>query len=82
VADLAVTLALGGDCLADIAILRSSPELFGRVASDPTVSRTVKALADAGPTALRAIRKARVAARERVWALAGSTKGPVRRRTL
>lgn len=71
VADLAVTLALGGDCLADIAVLRSSPELFGPVASDPTVSRTVKALAEAGPKALQAIRKARAAARERVWALAG-----------
>jgi len=45
VADLAVTLALGGDCLADIAVLRSSPELFGPVASDPTVSRLVTALA-------------------------------------
>ena len=40
-ADLAVTLAFGGDCLADIAVLRSSPELFGPVASDPTVSRLV-----------------------------------------
>ena len=39
VADLAVTLALGGDCLADIAVLRSSPELFGPVTSDPMVSR-------------------------------------------
>ncbi|TDC56008.1 IS1380 family transposase [Actinomadura sp. KC345] len=71
VADLAVTLALGGDCLADMAVLRSSPELFGPVASDPTVSRLVKALAEAGPTALRAIRRARAAARERAWALAG-----------
>ncbi|HEX6472263.1 MAG TPA: IS1380 family transposase [Streptosporangiaceae bacterium] len=71
VADLAVSLALGGDCLADIAVLRSSPELFGPVASDPTVSRLVKTLADAGPKALRAIRRARSAARERVWELAG-----------
>jgi hypothetical protein len=71
VADLAVTLALGGDCLADIAVLRSSPELFGPVASDPTVSRLVTTLADAGPKALRAIRKARATARERAWSLAG-----------
>ena len=27
--DLAVTLALGGDCLADVAVLRSQPELAG-----------------------------------------------------
>jgi hypothetical protein len=42
VLDLAVTLALGGDCLADIALLRAEPELFGLVASDPTVSREVR----------------------------------------
>jgi len=30
IADLAVTLALGGDCLADIAVLRAEPGLFGR----------------------------------------------------
>lgn len=71
VADLAVTLALGGDCLADLAVLRSSPELFGPVASDPTVSRLVSTLASAGHKALRAIRKARAAAREHAWALAG-----------
>lgn len=71
VTDLAVALALGGDCLADVAVLRSSPELFGPVASDPTVSRLVKALAAAGPAALRAIRKARAQARQRAWALAG-----------
>ena len=33
-------LALGGDCLADVALLRAEPGVFGRVASDPTVSRT------------------------------------------
>jgi Cu2+-exporting ATPase len=51
VADLAVMLALGGDCLADIAILRPAPELFGPIASDPTVSRLVKTLAQTGPKA-------------------------------
>jgi hypothetical protein len=71
IADLAVTLALGGDCLADIAVLRSSPELFGQVASDPTVSRLVTTLAEAGPKGLRAIRAARAAARSRAWTLAG-----------
>ena len=38
ITDLAVTLALGGDCLADVAMLRAQPELFGAVASDPVVS--------------------------------------------
>ena len=64
-------MALGGDCLADIAVLRAEPELFGPVASDPTVSRLIDALAGDAPRALEAIRAARAAARARVWALAG-----------
>ena len=71
VADLAAALALGGDCLADIAVLREQPALAGPVASDPVVSRLVKTLAAGGPRALAAIRAARAAARERAWALAG-----------
>jgi len=35
ITDLAVAVALGGDCLADIAVLRAQPQLFGPVASDP-----------------------------------------------
>jgi hypothetical protein len=69
--DLAMALALGGDCLADVAVLRAQPELAGPVASDPVISRLVAALAAEGPRALRAIRRARAAARERAWALAG-----------
>ena len=76
IADLAVTLALEGDCLADIAMLRAEPALFGPVASDPVVSRLVSGLAGDAPRALKAIRAARAAARERAWALAGeSTTG-------
>ena len=71
VADLAVALALGGDCLADVAVLREQPELFGPVASDPVISRLVSQLAKDVPRALKAIRAARSAARERAWALAG-----------
>jgi hypothetical protein len=44
VLDLAVAVALGGDCLADIGMLRAEPALFGPVASDPVVSRLVTAL--------------------------------------
>jgi hypothetical protein len=54
-----MTLALRGDCLADVAVLRSQPELAGPVASDPVVSRLVTTLAADAPRALRAIRKAR-----------------------
>jgi hypothetical protein len=71
ITDLVVMLALGGDCLADVAVLRAQPELAGPVASDPVISRLVGALAADAPRALRAIRTARAAARERAWALAG-----------
>jgi hypothetical protein len=71
VTDLAVALALGGDCLADVAMLRSQPELFGPVASDPVVSRLVARLAGDAPRALKATRAARAAARARAWELAG-----------
>jgi hypothetical protein len=72
IADLAAVLALGGDCLADIAVLREQPELAGPVASDPVVSRLVAQLAGDLPRALKAIRSARAAAREQAWALAGN----------
>jgi hypothetical protein len=73
VADLAAAVALGGDCLADIAVLREQPELAGPVASDPVVSRLVSQLAADLPRALKTIRGARAAAPERAWALAGDT---------
>ena len=69
--DLALALALGGDCLADIALLRAEPGVYGRVASDPTVSRTVAALAAAAPRVLAAIDAARAQTRARAWRLAG-----------
>jgi hypothetical protein len=72
VTDLAVTLALGGDCLADIAVLRGEPGVFGAVASDPTVSRAVATLAADAPQVLAAINTARAVARSRAWALAGA----------
>jgi hypothetical protein len=45
VCDLAVMLALGGDCVSDLALLRAEPGVFGAVASDPTVSRLITTLA-------------------------------------
>jgi hypothetical protein len=74
VADLAISLALGGDCLADIAALRAQPELFGPVASDPTVSRLIDRLARDETKALKALRAARATARERAWELAATTE--------
>jgi Transposase DDE domain group 1 len=72
ITDLAVAVALGGDCLADVAILRAQPELFGPAASDPVVSRLVTRLAADAPRALKAIRAARAAARQQAWDLAGN----------
>ncbi len=34
VTDLALVLAVGGDCLADVAVLRVEPGVFGPMASD------------------------------------------------
>ncbi len=69
--DLAVSLAVGGDCLADLAQLRAAPEVFGAVASDPTVSRLIDRLAADAPAALAAIAAARATARATAWSLAG-----------
>ena len=71
--DLAVAIALGGDCLADLAAVRCQPELFGEVASDPTVSRLIASLAADADIALAAIRSARAQARAQVWELAPVT---------
>jgi hypothetical protein len=68
--DVALAAALGGDCLADVGMLRAEPAVFGPVASDPTVSRLIDTLAASGDRALQAIRAARAEARERVWRLA------------
>jgi len=69
--DLALSLAVGGDCLADVAVLRDQPGVFGAVASDPTVSRLVDTLAADAAKSLAAIDAARAVTRARVWSLAG-----------
>ncbi|MFF3256080.1 IS1380 family transposase [Actinacidiphila glaucinigra] len=69
--DVALAVALGGDCLADVGMLRAEPAVFGPVASDPTVSRLIDTLAADGKRALAAIRAARAAVREHVWQVAG-----------
>ena len=68
--DLALSLADGGDCLADLGALREQPELFGAVASAPTAWRAVAAAAARG--GLERMRGARAAARERAWAASGA----------
>ena len=70
--DLALTLAIGGEHASDTDLLRCEPGLFGDVASTPTISRTLTTLAQDAPTVIEAISKARRAARERAWTLAGA----------
>lgn len=41
--DLAITLALGGDACSDAAVFRAEPGVYGPVASDPTILRTITA---------------------------------------
>ncbi|CDR12684.1 hypothetical protein GCM10022420_014620 [Streptomyces iranensis] len=69
--DVALAVALGGDCLADVGMLRAEPAVFGPVASDPTVSRLVSKLASGGQRVLAALRTARAEVRQHVWKLAG-----------
>jgi hypothetical protein len=76
VLDLAVMLAAGGDCPADTAMLRGRGEVFGPVASDPTISRLVHALA-AEPGGAGALRRAAAQARGRAAGHRPTTAGEV-----
>ncbi|MFB9164915.1 MULTISPECIES: IS1380 family transposase [Arthrobacter] len=70
--DLALSMATGGDFVSDIDRLRNQPEVYGRIASDPTISRLFKVLATVQPAkALVAINKARAVSRAHVWEKAG-----------
>ena len=62
--DLAVMLADGGDCLADLGVLRDQHVLFGSVCSDATAWRLIDVLDE---DRLDAVRRARAAARARAW---------------
>src|SRR5487761_1733777 len=63
--DLAVTLADGGECIADLATLRQQPDFFGQVASTPTAWRVLDSI---GELLLERLQLARARARARVWA--------------
>lgn len=63
--DLALTLADGGEAISHLAVLRDQPALFGPVASTATARRV---LAGIDERRLGALRAARAAARERLWA--------------
>jgi hypothetical protein len=78
--DVAAAVALGGDCLADVAAVRAQPEVFGVVASDPTVSRVFTALAADVDQSVAAIRQVRAGARAAVWARRRPLAGAAGRR--
>ncbi|MFD6327908.1 IS1380 family transposase [Streptomyces sp. NPDC058442] len=69
--DLAVMLADGGEAIADLALLRDQPGVFGAVASAPTAWRL---LAGIDPAALARLRAARAVAREVAWLQAAETR--------
>ena len=69
--DLAVMLADGGDCLADLRAVGDQAALFGPVASTSTAFRVIDWIAST-PGLLDALRGAHARARERVWELAGA----------
>jgi hypothetical protein len=71
VRDLAVMLADGGDCLADLGAVRDQDALFGAVASDSTAFRVVDKIAST-PGLLDALADAHARAREHVWAQIGA----------
>jgi Transposase DDE domain group 1 len=71
VRDLAVMLADGGDCLADLRAVGDQAPLFGPVASASTAFRVVDQIAST-PGLLDALHGAHARAREHVWKLAGA----------
>jgi hypothetical protein len=68
--DLAVMLADGGECVADLGAVRDQQALFGEVASDSTAFRVVGRVASEG--LLDELRAAHAVARERCWKLRGA----------
>jgi hypothetical protein len=70
--DLAVLLADGGEAIADLAVLRQQPGLFGPVASGATAWRVLDSIDEA---ALARLRAARAAARELAWLQLAETRG-------
>jgi len=66
VRDLAVMLADGGDCLADLGAVRDQDALFGSVASDSTAFRVIDQIA-CRPGLMDALAGAHARAREHVW---------------
>jgi len=78
-ADTAVLIANGGRVLSDLATLRDQRELYGPIASDPTLWR---ALDEIGEPQRRRIARARAATRDHVWSLIAARHGQIPPSTL
>jgi hypothetical protein len=70
--DLAVMLADGGEAIADLAVLRDQPALFGHVASDATAWRV---LSNMDSRVLGRLWTARALARQQAWARMATRHG-------
>ena len=75
--DLAVMLADGGECLADLGALRDQLELFGGVASDSTAFRVIDAI---DVECLERLRGAVAVARARAWKLGARPQRQIKKR--
>jgi hypothetical protein len=73
-ADAAVLIADGGRVMSDLAVLRDQHELFGSVASDPTLWR---ALEEIGPDQRDRIAAAGAKVRAHVWGLIAARHGGI-----
>jgi hypothetical protein len=73
-ADAAVMIADGGTAMSDLATLRDQGELFGPVASDPTLWR---AFSEIGPAERDRVARARARTRAHVWGLIQARHGRV-----
>jgi Transposase DDE domain group 1 len=73
--DLACAIADGSEVISDFRVLADQKELFGLVASVPTVWRTLDEIGAGGPGALARITRAVNAARRQAWSGIGARHG-------
>ena len=75
VSDLACAIADGARVISDFRVMTDQQELFGLVASVPTVWRTLKEIADGGTRTGRRLTAAVSTARRHAWAQAAARHG-------
>ena len=73
-ADTAVLIADGGRVMSDLATLRDQVEMYGPIASDPTLWRT---LDEIGEAQRRTISRERAKTRAHVWSLIEARHGAI-----